>query len=79
MKDYHSLIDNTVQIDETNLPSGLKNVISELKKYDNQKEDIMYDGLAGTFEAGCKECLLNNQINTRQYNLLMKKYRSYLL
>lgn len=79
MSNYVSLIDESVEIDESELPRGLKEIIAELREYDAQEEDIMYDGLAEALEAGCKGCLLDNQITERQYYLILKKYRNYIL
>lgn len=68
------MIDHSIEMDISSFPALLKNVISDLEKYDADGDWVMYDGLADGLESFAKSALLSGKISESQFNKLMAKY-----
>lgn len=79
MKKKINLIDYNIEIDVEKLPKILKNIIQELEQYEKENDWVMYDGVSEGLEAGAKQCLIDRTISKNQFNLLLKKYRGYVI
>lgn len=67
-------IDNSIIIDEINLPKMLLDYIEQLKKYAKEDNDIKYILTFEDFESAIKGFVLNNKLTKADYDALIKKY-----
>ncbi len=73
-----NFIDDSIVFDEESLPSGMKERIKELEKYDKENNFIMYDPCYEGIETGAKNLLIAGRITKEQYGGIEKKYGGIL-
>ena len=70
--------DDSIVFDEESFPSGMKERIKELEKYDKENNFIMYDACYEGIETGAKNLLIAGRITKEQYDGIERKYGGIL-
>lgn len=66
--------DESIEIDSTNLPNVLKNIMKELEDLYKKDDWFNYDLKYDLFEVKLKQCVLNGLITDNEYYKLIEKY-----
>ncbi len=73
-----NFIDDSIVFDEESLPSGMRERIKELEKYDKDNDFIMFDACYEGIETGAKNLLISGRITKEQYRGIERKYGGYV-
>lgn len=68
------LVDKSIDIDKAKLPKAIVEILDKMEEYEKNNDDINYGFALEELEPTIKAFILNNKLERKYYDILMRKY-----